>query len=358
MAFKRSGRSVYYTELCVGDITLPRLSTGFTDKATAEDLEAALRTIYRWGHRNLIKQVALRQITLKEIWAAWNDDDPREALDRLANPNPSIASDVEHMLDVTTDERVRLGLRRLVELAPKGADRGWLMDPANLNKLYRDAAKGRDPSTVKRTVHRAVADLLSERLGKGTASLIMKDVKIPASSSHRNVVLNAGQIQALVYGAPDELRPALAVSVLTGVDRGPLLLMRVSDWDPPNLWVPDRKTHARPRFLPLEDGMARWVSYMAEGKEAGDSLAGLTADLIRDRWEALREEHGMPELRWKDLRGVCATWAYQCGWDPLRIQMWLGHSNPVMTQRYIKRVQLLPRTPRPMSEAMGIDEVR
>lgn len=361
MPFKRPGSDVYYTEIRVGDVALPRLSTGLTNKESAQQLEVALRTIYNWGYRRLLEQVAERTVSLQEIWGAWHEEDQRAALDELLNPHPPIADDVEYMLDeVTTDERVKVGLRRLKELVPEDADRSWLMEPTNINRVYREAAKDREPSTVYRTVHRAVADLLSEQLGKGTARRILADAKVPASSDRRNKVLTAKQIKGLVYGAPDDLRPALAVAVLTGIDRGPLLAMRVSDWEPMKnqLWVPDAKTHARPRFLPLEEGMAGWVAFMARGKKPEDSLTGLTKDVIRDRWEALRDDQGLPDLRWKDLRGVFATWAYQCAWDPLRIQMWIGHTNPTMTQRYIKRVQLLPREPRPIAQAMGIAEVR
>ena len=361
MPFKRPGSGVYYTEVRVGDVALPRLSTGLSDKTSAKQLEAALRTIYGWGYRKLIERVADGKVTLQEIWGAWHEENQRAALDQLLNPHPSIAEDVDFMLDgVTTDERVRVGLRRIKELVPEGADRSWLMEPANVNQLYRDAAKGRDPSTVYRTVHRAVADLLSERLGNGTARRILSDVKVPVSSKRRNQILTAKRITDLVYAAPDDLRAPLALTVLTGIDRGPLLIMQVADWDPKkrHLWVPDAKTHGRPRFLPLEKEMGAWVNFMARNKDPNDSLTGLTAAVLRDRWEALREAQGLPELRWKDLRGVFATWAYQCAWDALRIQMWLGHTNPVMTQRYIKRVQLLPRKPRPVAEAMGIAKVR
>lgn len=361
MAFKRSDRDVYYTELRVGDITLPRLSTGLTSKESAEQLENAIRQAYTWGFTTLVEQVALRNIGLDEVWKAWNADDPRAALRKLQEEDPPLADEVQRMLsDVTDDERVRVGLERIREFAPDEAPLSWLTDHANINKLYRDVGKGRTQGTVYRTVHRAVCDLLSDTVGKGEMQRIIAEVKKPKPAGTRVQILSAKQIQGLVYNAPDELRPSLAVAVLTGIDRGPLVNLRVKDYDADRqiLWVRDTKADARPRSLPLEDGMAAWVEHMAAGKKPTDSLTGLDAEFIRDRWEKLREDRGLADLTWKDLRGVFATWAHQCAWDALRIQMWIGHSNPVMTQRYIKHVQLITPEPRPIAEAMGIAEVR
>jgi integrase len=361
MAFQRAGRgSPYYTELRVGTMVLPRLSTGLRDRASAEELERELRKLYEAGHVPLLKAVAERKVTLPQVWEALQADEPPVALARLVSPEATIAEAVDHMLDdyVSTDERVRVGLRRLKDLTPEGETLSWLTVPKNLNQVYRDAGKDRDESTVYRTVHRAVAELLSEHLGNGTALRILGDATKPDGDSRRHEIMTADEIHRWVYAAPDELRAALAFTVLTGIDRGPLLAARTADLDGDNLWVRDGKTHARRRYLPLEPGMRAWAAHMAKGKGPDDSLTGLTADVVRDRWEELRKAQGRDELRWKDLRGIFATWAYRCAWDALRIQSWIGHTNPVMTQRYIKRVDLLPREPREVAVAMKLTEVR
>lgn len=366
MAFKRG--STFYTELRVGDFRLPRMSTGMTDKKSAEELEDALRAVWRWGHHGLLERVAEKEVSLDEIWRAYCSPEREKALANLAKEgsDPELKGEVKYMRGVIDDPRVRDGLDMLLDYAPAGARLSWLQEGPNVTQLYRQAVSGgRTPATVRRTLHRAVSDLLSERIGRGKMLAIMADAKIPEKAETRTELLTRDEIVGLVYGnddapgADDELRPALALSVLTGVDRGPMLAMRVRDFDSEtgHLWIPDTKTSARPRYLPLEEGMAAWARHMAKGKKPGESLTGLTKHMIRTRWETLRKDHGMPQLRWKDLRGVFATWAYQCAWDALRIQAWLGHSSPVMTQRYIKRVELLPRVPRQIADAMGLTEV-
>jgi integrase len=365
MAFRRPGSKTYYTEVRVGDIRLPRLSTGMRDKRSAEEVENALQAAWRWGHHDLIHRVASREVSLTEVWEAWCKPEREQALRLLSDGmgDPTLESDVEYMRTVITDERVLAGLDMILHYAPTGARRSWLMDPPTITQMYRRAVQdGRTEATVLRTLHRAISDLITERVGRGTMLALMADVRKPSAPSTRTEILTQQEIRTLVYGAPDVLRPALALSILTGVDRGPLLKLRVRDLDLErgHLWIPDAKTDARPRFLPLEGGMVAWAAAMAVARTPGEPLVGadLTVYAVRGLWERLRATTGMPNLRWKDLRGVFATWAYRCAWDPLRIQTWLGHTNPVMTQRYIKRVELLPQEPRQIAAAMGLEHVQ
>ncbi len=63
-----------------------------------------------------------------------------------------------------------------------------------------------------------------------------------------------------------------------------------------------------------------------------------TKQQIRRRWAAIRRKLGRPDVRWKDLRGIFATYYLLAGGEPRELQAILGHSTMAMTMRYLRRL--------------------
>lgn len=356
-AFKRRGSPYYQIEPTIGGRRLPRMTTGVKDRELAEDMEAALRAIDRMGYRALIDQLERREVTLDEVWQAFLQG--REALDALVarKDDPLLVDVIARVRGEITDDRVLTGLAHLERHAPAGARLSWLMDFRNINGFYRAMRRNMAPNSVRRGPHRAVADLLRLTIGRGKMLAIMADVEVPSARDERVVMLWPDEIQRLMRLADEEFRPVLGLALTTGIDRKPLLELRVRHWNEAEgvLIVPDRKQEARQRSLSLEPGMALYVRQLAAGKEPGERLVPVSEHVIRDRWEALRAAIERTDVRWKDLRGVFATYAIWCGWPIRELQHWMGHSTLAMTARYTRR---LPAGKRPepgeIAERMGL----
>ncbi len=373
MAFRRANRPTYYIgPLTAGGIHVPRLTTGVTNRMEAESMEKMLHTLARSGHADLVRQVAERRLAVHDLYNAFllhqrpNRDGDRNALEALRerDSDPLLADVVLGERDPRTrmrsggyratvaDGRVRSGLDQLLALVPENARLSWLRDPRNLSALYRRALQGEDrkgrsrvPNSVRRSLHRAVSELLTEHYGRGRMLAVMADTKVPAALDERNVMLSSDEIRRAIELADEEFRPVLGYAVTTGVDRGPMLSQRVHHYDEASgqLSVPDTKTGSRWRTLALRDepvleNAEFWLWQLVAGKRSNEPLVALTPKEIRGRWEAIREALGRPDVRWKDLRGIFATNYLLAEGQPRELQRILGHSTMAMTLRYLNHL--------------------
>lgn len=363
-AFKPRGRKRVYIEPTVGGKRLPRMSTGQESMDLGEEMEAALKTLYRRGYSDLIDELEAGRLSLDDIWQAWIARDADAQLERLRlrKDDPLLAEEAKRLRKKIKDERARTGVDQLLEHAPADARFSWLLDFQNVNAFYEAMAteKKLRPNSVRRGPHRAVAELLTLKYGRGRMLAAMADVATPAARDERQEMLWPDEIQEAYRKASPDLRDVFGLAVTTGVDRKPMLAMKVRDWNDAELLltVPDEKAPGRHRTLHLEPGMATFVRRLAAGKDPGDSLTGLSTHQVRKRWEALREDLERPGLRWKDLRGVFATYAVMSGWPARKLQDWLGHMDQTMTIRYQRRLPVgFKIEPKPIAERMGLDRI-
>lgn len=342
MVFKRPGSASWQLgPMRAGGIAIPRLSTGVKDKATAAAVERALRELATSGYADLVKQVSLRELRPLDLYVARLQGE--EELERIRNraTDRPLTEVVAAFKPLASDRNIEAGLKQLLEFAPKDARFSWLQTPKHLSELYARAVKdGRKPNSVRRSLHRAVSDLLRHELGRGRTLGVMADVKIPSSNDERVVMLSPDEIAKALRHADYEIQPAIGLALTTGIDRGPMLALRAKDFDEATgiLWVPDTKTSARPRKLELSPEAQAYVRMAAAGREPHEKLFDLTERQVRSRWEAIREKIGRPDVRWKDLRGVFATYYLEAGGSPRELQNILGHAALNMTLRYVRRL--------------------
>jgi len=357
-AFKRRGRRYYEIEPVL-PVTGPigRLSARWTSRRAAEAVERALHELDVTGWSDLCRAVRERRIRVMELYDAKIRGEAALLALRERLEDVELAAVVREYRELVTDRRVREGLDQLLELAPlvageaAGLERvdslmfGWLRQPANLTRLYARAMQTRRPNSVRRSLHRAVCELLTYRLGRGEMLRVMADVRKPGERDERTAMLTPDEIEAALRAADPEFRPVLGLAVTTGIDRGVMLALRVADYDERagTLRVPDLKTAARPRTLvlrgePILENAEYWLRLLVAGRRPAEPLVPLTAGQIRSRWAAVRRRIGRSDVRWKDLRGVFATWYLAAGATVRDCQYVLGHATITMSVRYERRL--------------------
>lgn len=337
-----------------------------TNKREATDVESAIFSTWRKGYRDLIDRVATREIRIQVLYAHYVEGTLAELRTDLTSP--SLTDAVASYRSFVKDARTREGLGQILALAPDGARLSWLMEPKNITKLYADAVEGKDlpqgrrprkPNSVRRSLHRAVSELLAHELGKSEKVRIMIDVKIPGEKDERDVILAPEEIGRLINTADEEFRPFLQLAILTGVDVTPLLNLVARDFDREGgtLRVRDTKTPYRYRTLSLGGTAWQILSQLTAGMQPEEQIFHYrTRWQVRKRWDWLRVAAKLPHVRFKDLRGVYATHHLESGGSLRALSAVLGHGDLKTTMRYVKQ---LPQGYRDEMEAaarsMGLD---
>jgi integrase len=351
---------VYYVETTILGVGIVKKSTGVKDKKLARQMEAALSTLASSGWADLVQDVQRGTTTLPELWQARLEGDASLLRMRERKGDPLLADVVAERLPLVTDERVKTGYEQLRDLAPavessvaRATGRrpepvrlSWLLRPQNVTALYEaSVASGKRPNTVRRSLHRAVADLITRRYSRGKMLAVMADAIVPGENDERVVWLSHEEVQRLLAACDVEFRPIVGLALTTGIDRKPMLTARVAHYDAElgQLSIPDTKTGSRPRQVilrgtPLLENAEGWLRELVAGKGPTDPLVQMTVSQLRTRWEAVAKKIGRDDMRWKDLRGCFATYALLAGNSVRDVQFMMGHSTTAMTVRYVRRV--------------------
>jgi integrase len=315
-------------------------STGTRNKALAKSMETYLRET-ALQDPELIRGLIEHKYNFRELWVARQEGRTEQLKQRAKDP--LLRDVVERFRGLVRDIRIEQGLDQLLALSPEGARLSFLTGlretsegAKNVSDLCALAVRaGRKPNSVRRSLYRAISDLLTYEVGKVRRSMILTDVVKPGERDERDVTLTPEQITRLLEHADIEMRDLIEAALLTGVDRGPLLRLRASDFHAARetLRVPDTKTEARPRTLELSGAAAALLRRLTAGRGGDDRVFPLTHHQVEHRFRAIRAEAGLEHVRFKDLRGVFATY-----WEgSLRdLQQAMGHANARTTMRYIK----------------------
>lgn len=335
MTFKKKGRKNRYVWVSLpGFGRVGPWSCGTPNKAQAEAMEAWLKGA-ALREPALVRGIVQRDYSLREAWVAHLEGRSQELRERSSDP--VLAEVVTRFRPLAKDRRIENGLDMLLERVPKGERLSWLTDHKNISDVCaRAVADGRKPNTVRRSLYRAIADLLAYEIGKAERARILADVVKPGEDDARDVTLAPAEVGRLLDACDLEMRPLVELAVLTGIDRGPLLALRVRDFDEKagRLWVPDKKTRARRRTLELSAAAQAVVRRQAAGRGLHEPMFELTAGAIDHRWGTLRKNAGLPTLRFKDLRHVFATFWTSGGGAIKDLQHALGHQEQHTTLRY------------------------
>jgi integrase len=346
VTFRRPGRPSYYIKIRLPGLgVLGPLSTGTSNKATATGMETMLRQLWL-SHPDLVRAVHEGRLSVSELYVSSIEQKRFRGSDGKQAPLEQLRENVSDQLITTavdaykliaTDARVKDGLEQLKALAPKGARISWL-DPKNIVKICADAiAQGRTAGAVRRSLYRAISEILSHELGVQRKTSILAQIpkgKRPKQQPARDVRLTTAEIAAAIDACDAEFRPLVLAALLTGVDQGPLLEQRARDFNDERGTIKVIDTKAPDRMRTLELGDDAWQLYriQAAGKNPGDRLFEFTRWQVRKRWDAVREAAKIPHVRFKDLRHVMATALEDAG---AAVKAILGHSDPSTTLIYL-----------------------
>jgi len=344
-----------------GGIEIGRISTGTKDRRLANAMERAVDELALQGWGDLVARLGV-DLRLPDLYAGkiMGPHALQELRDKKADP--SLQSVLDRAKIFIDDSRARDGVRELEqfleEMGETGVSFSWLRKPAHLNALYVHArGTGRPPNSLRRSLHRAVCEILSHELGRGQMLAVMADVKKPSADDERTVDLTPKQIQELLGQLDDEVRPVIEFALLTGIDLTPILRLRPMDYDSETgtVQVDDRKAPSRKRSVPVPPAAESIIRLHSAGKEEVETLFGLTRWQVRRRYDSARKAAKLEHVRIKDLRAVFATSYLRAGGSVKDLMSILGHSGPTMTLRYLRRLPARQRAEmEAAAEKMGL----
>lgn len=372
-------------------VTLPRFGklrkwTGVTDMRTARAMEAWLLEV-AITRPKVVETLVAGDVDLPQLWIAKAESTPdrdriEELLEEKNNPLLSVAAETYRLK--ATDARVKDGLKRLSPLADEVERRraeaakrnppkegmlrlSWLLIADNVSDLYDLAQETQSAGGVRRSIHRAVSELLDDNFGKVKVHNLMLDVRKPEVSDERTVRVSPEELQTVLRFAGEMeplFRDFVALAILLAVDRTPLTRIRPRFFDSEAgmLEVFDTKTGHRHRTLELSYPAYAILKRLCAGRKPDDVIFPWSEGAIRHRWEQVRDraagnptrnsrnkekkETDLPEgivtlgtLRFKDLRHLLPT-----AWSALKLpqrelQEVMGHApGSKMTDRYITPV--------------------
>ena len=141
----------------------------------------------------------------------------------------------------------------------------------------------------------------------------------------------------------DKNRPVclLALFLLaTGMRLNEALSTKWTDVDPGNRLLvisSERSKSKAVRSVPLSDtaiGILDELRQMSDGEHVFVGKLGQPLKYVHKVWNRLRNEAGLPHLRIHDLRHQYASFLVNSGRTLYEVQAILGHSSPLVTQRY------------------------
>lgn len=194
---------------------------------------------------------------------------------------------------------------------------------------------------------------------------VMDDVRAPRPESQVPRFLTPADV-ARLFAVIDEaeaagsrsddtwLKDFITLALYTGARRNELLFLRWRDVDLSSGIVAIRNTQAhstktgKERGVPLVGDARKVVGRRYQEKTAASAVIGLDDPVLTDKAGRAIKPHrassrfkhyiraaGLDDrLRLHDLRHTCASWMVQRGESLYTVQAILGHSTPVVAQRY------------------------
>lgn len=277
--------------------------TGLRSKREADRVEAWVKEM-AFLRPNLIDALVEGRVSLRDAWIAKMRG--ADHLDELiaGHGDPVLKDAIKAYLPHCTDKRALTGLDQLELLAPAGVRLSWLRESAairgqkplrNISALYRRAIEeGRKASSVRRSLHRAVRELLVYEFDEEGARQRLAGLsgRIPREDDERKVRVSPDELRQLMAATDvDRFRWMILTAILTTADRGPLLktIPRHFDDDAGTLEIYDRKTKHRHRLVALGSSARTILRLATGGLEDDERVFPWTVWQVRNMWEAARD---------------------------------------------------------------------
>lgn len=228
----------------------------------------------------------------------------------------------------------------------------------------RDGKGGLSPRTMrlhKNILYQALTEAVKERL---IASNPCQYVILPKSVRYESSFYSVEQLNQFFDAIRDEpIYPLLKITAVYGLRRSEVLGLK---WDSVNLDTgtltirhtvskvtkaveKDKTKNATSyRSFPLTDEARRIFTAAKTEEEVNRKLFGreyhssayvfkwpdgrsYSPDYVSDKFSALLKKHGMPHIRFHELRHSCASLLINAGFTLKDVQEWMGHADIKMT---------------------------
>lgn len=228
----------------------------------------------------------------------------------------------------------RWGKLRLDEITPQAVAK-WLGEKSE---------EGLAPATVEkiRVMFGRSFELARQWSIPGGDKNPVRGVRGPKVDNGRQRYLSAEEVGRLLEAAGKslnvQLRPLVAIAVLTGARLGEIRLARWEDIDlGRRSWlVPVAKT--KPRYVPLSQAAINVIEalprfegcpWLVPNPETKKPFVS-----IKHAWQKVRRDARLPDLRYHDLRHSAASFMINSGIDLFAVGKVLGHADYKSTMRY------------------------
>jgi len=151
---------------------------------------------------------------------------------------------------------------------------------------------------------------------------------------HRTTFLSKSEIGSLLQACPDRIYPIVVCALFTGMRRGEMLKLIWKDVNLEHnvLYVLESK-NGRAREIPIAPKLAKVLESMSPADKDG-RVFSVTEDVLDKDFRRALWVSGIRNFRFHDLRHTFASYFIMRTSDLPALQKILGHSSPVMTQRY------------------------
>ena len=142
------------------------------------------------------------------------------------------------------------------------------------------------------------------------------------------------EIQRLVAGAAEHLRPIIWCALYTGLRRGRILDLRWNQIDWENHQIVYVGKDGRPHSVPLVEPLADILRNLPHTCDFVFTFRGQPIQNIKHAWQSAFAKSGLPYRNFHTLRHTTATWLLRKSSNLKVVQQVLGHSSMATTVRY------------------------
>lgn len=140
-------------------------------------------------------------------------------------------------------------------------------------------------------------------------------------------------------GAREHLRPRIICALDTGMRRGEMNKLRIMDLDFDSRTITIKATHTKTltaRRVIMTERVVDELLALSAGKTGEDPVFGSAS--VKKAWTTLREQVGLSDVRWHDLRHTNATRIEKSKRVSAgQLQRHLGHADRRSTERYVNQ---------------------
>ena len=326
MPFRRPGRATWYVQFATPR-GIVRRSTGTTDRAAAEAIEAALRALRARGAHDLLEAAADGRVALEELSAQHDDVERLRARASELDLEPLVEAwhrELRARVSADTARRYRGAVESLVAPGVPFPRDTFTEKTLDAWMAWRHERPG-----TRRRAHAAMSSFAAFLAERGTiASNPMRRIPAPGATPPRCRWIDAAAMTRLAEAQPAPFRALSALMGGTGLGLATVLCLRGLDVDLERREV-EASGRAGRRIARVADWAWRHVARHARALPIGAELfAGVERSAAERAHREACDREGITDYDLSDQRHSWAVRAVRAGMPAELVARQLGLSGP------------------------------